>query len=103
MQEIDISKKLRHETSPITSLSIYRDMSGIIRFCSATNMPQQTTSTNLQVPEQEDFEDVDDLLLYGDSKKLSMSLSSLIYNFDLSFFKLIPQFRSSLKQKHRNN
>uniref|UniRef100_A0A158Q7F8 CPSF_A domain-containing protein n=1 Tax=Elaeophora elaphi TaxID=1147741 RepID=A0A158Q7F8_9BILA len=71
LKEIEISKKLRHEASPITSLSIYRDMSGIIRFCSATNMSQQqqTTGANVQVPEEGDFEDVDDLLLYGDSKK----------------------------------
>ncbi|VDO38477.1 unnamed protein product [Brugia timori] len=71
LKEIDISKRLRHETSPITSLSIYRDMSGIIRFCSATNMSQQqqATGANMHIPEQEDFDDVDDLLLYGDSKK----------------------------------
>ncbi|VDO44335.1 unnamed protein product [Onchocerca flexuosa] len=71
LKEIDISKRLRHETSPITSISIYRDMSGIIRFCSAANISQQqqSTGTNLQVPEQEDFGDIDDLLLYGDSKK----------------------------------
>ncbi|VDK82154.1 unnamed protein product [Litomosoides sigmodontis] len=71
LKEIDIPKKLRHETSPITSLSIYRDMSGIIRFCSTTNMQQQQqmAGANVPVPEQEDFEDVDDFLLYGNSKK----------------------------------
>ncbi|KAM3728993.1 putative cleavage and polyadenylation specificity factor subunit [Dirofilaria immitis] len=69
LKEIDITKRLRHETSPITSLSIYRDMSGIIRFCSAANLSQQQQTTNVQIPEQEDFEDIDDLLLYGDSKK----------------------------------
>lgn len=61
-------------------------MSGIIRFCSATNMQQQQqiTGANVQVPEQEDFEDVDDFLLYGDSKKSSVSLS--LNFFQLKFF-----------------
>lgn len=56
-------------------------MSGIIRFCSATNISQQQqkTSGNGQVPEKEDLDDVDDLLLYGDSKKSSLCLPSSIY------------------------
>lgn len=77
-------------------------MSGIIRFCSATNITQQqqTTGTNLQVPEQEDFEDVDDLLLYGDSKKSSMS--SLLYASDL-YFIFLMQFHSNLKLSYKNS
>ena len=55
-------------SSPVTALSIYRDMSGIIRFCSASSSTIQTSSAS-RFEKQQNFDDFDDLLLYGDTQK----------------------------------
>lgn len=59
---------MRHDSSPITAICLYRDMSGIIRFCSATSKSQQNSMPQSQNTD-DDIEDLDDILLYGDSKK----------------------------------
>lgn len=63
-----MSSELYHSSSPVTALSLYRDMSGILHFCSASSSTVQT-SVSTRFDKQQDFDDFDDLLLYGDSQK----------------------------------
>ncbi|VDN50784.1 unnamed protein product [Dracunculus medinensis] len=65
LKEVEVPNTLRHSHSPITALSLYRDMSGIIRFCSVTKSSQP--SMGVSSLSNEDFDDMDDFLLYGDS------------------------------------
>uniref|UniRef100_A0A0M3K416 CPSF_A domain-containing protein n=1 Tax=Anisakis simplex TaxID=6269 RepID=A0A0M3K416_ANISI len=68
LKEVEINSKLIHNDSPITATCVYRDMSGIIQFCSTSSAIKQSTSSAYNKSEM-DLDDFDDLLLYGDSKK----------------------------------
>ncbi|VDM43199.1 unnamed protein product [Toxocara canis] len=68
LKEVDLSGRLIHNHSPVTALCLYRDMSGIIRFCSSSSATLQN-ATGVQNKKEADLEDFDDIMLYGDSKK----------------------------------
>lgn len=88
LKPVPILEKLKHESSPVTSACIYKDISGLIQFCSATGNDEiiqvgpigRRSTTNasdgfsrLKKEEamEEGHEETDDidLFLYGDDEK----------------------------------
>uniref|UniRef100_A0A0N5A911 CPSF_A domain-containing protein n=1 Tax=Syphacia muris TaxID=451379 RepID=A0A0N5A911_9BILA len=68
IKEVDVPTELYHSSSPVTALTLYRDMSGILHFCSSSSSTVMN-SAGVRFEKQQDFDDFDDLLLYGDSQK----------------------------------
>ncbi|MFH4978963.1 hypothetical protein AB6A40_005672 [Gnathostoma spinigerum] len=69
LQPVAVRESLLHCKSPITALSLYRDMSGFLRFCSETSVRPTKTVNPISSKGGENVEDLDDLLLYGLPKK----------------------------------
>ncbi|KAI1726321.1 CPSF A subunit region domain-containing protein [Ditylenchus destructor] len=70
LKEENISGKLRHEKTPATSICIYKDISGIIQFCSGHGDSEYSVTKTKDIDKKEitSIEQKDDIdaLLYGD-------------------------------------